>query len=759
MMADADDIIATALERFQLAQDGWEEIYQKARDDLQFQSDEPNAQWDNKLLQDRRNRPIYTVDQLSQFVHQVSNDIRMNTPSIDIIPDDEGTDVETAEILQGIIRGIEYKSNADAAYDTAVDFSIKSSIGFIRVDHSYTNEEGFEQELLIKRVINPLAVYIDPNSIEPDGSDAMYGFVLEDMNLKDFQKLYPDASPVSWDDTEEKLDGQKDKVTICEYFEIVENTTEYGLIEGKEPEAYDKKKKDKYKSTRKVKKREVKRYKLAGQDVLEETTFPGKYIPIVPVYGEEAWIDGKRHLKSLIRPAKSSQQMFNLGVSLDIEMLMKQPQASFMAAAGQISGFEHEYADPTKANVLHYNVEDVNGEKLGAPQRVAPPQSAMGFINMSREASDNIRSSLGMYNAAAGKREGDASGVALRQLDKSSDVGNYHFGDNLVRSITHLGKIIVCAFGKIYDTPRAVKMVDKEDNTKMVGINGHRVPDQERDYFVNDGQYDVRVITGPSFTTQRQEAAANYSQIIQAMPDLMPVIGDLVFKYQDTAGSQAISARLRKIVDPKLLSDEEKDKDQPDPQVAALTQQLQLVTEEATQQIQALQAQLDDKQAELMIKQEEVNVKKVEAEAKVADSKTKQIQAIAQFGSKKKTEAEGLSPASAPQSAPINPNDSVQVLQVRLQEALENQQREAEEEAQEQQMMAMAAQAEQEDEDRELETKIAEMTQREQQGNAILQVLSGIQQALAIQTAQQAQIASTPMKVLRNEQGEMVGAV
>jgi hypothetical protein len=734
----ADDILVSAKEQYDIAKLGWNDVYESLRDDLEFLSDEPYAQWDKKLLDDRKNRPIYQIDQLSQFIHQVANDIRINTPSIDIIPDDEATDMESAEILQGIIRGIEYKSNADAAYDNAVDFAIRCSLGWLRVENVYSKDKGFEQELRIKRVVNPASIYIDPNSIEFDGSDAMYGFASEEVSKKEFERRYPNANPVSFGEVDFKQDGKT--VTIAEYFRIVEETEDLGLTDKGEIQKVDEN--GVYKTKRKVSKRKVERYLLSGQDVLESTTFPGKYIPLVPVYGEEAWRDGKRYLMSLIRKAKSSQQMFNLGVSLDVEMLMKQPQASFMAGAGQISGFEHEYSDPTKANVLHYNVEDVNGNKLPPPQRVNPPQSPIGFINMSREAVDNIKSTLGMYNASVGQRSNETSGKAINARKLEADVANYHFGDNLTRSITHVGQILICAFPDIYDTPRAVKMVDKEENAKMIGINGYRVEGQERDFDFTQGQYDVRVTTGASFTTQRQEAAATYSQLIQAMPDLMPVIGDLVFKYQDSAGSQAISARLKKIVDPKLLSDEEREENEPDPQVAALTQQLQAIQQEAQATIAQLQAELQSKQSEQQLKAGELQVKNKEVEIKAFEAQQKAMQA---------------QQVEAPVDNTVDTAIKLKELEIKEFEAksrAENDRAKLLLEAEKIKLDSLKMLSDN-SQDNDVESG-EEMEDEQQQKEAQMMMLQGIIQSVQGLTA--AIQNPPPMQVLRDEQGNIIGA-
>ena len=624
----ATDILEKAEKHYKKAKDGWSEILTKARDDLHFLSDEPFSQWDEKEANARVTvgRPVLEVDQLSQFIHQVVNDIRMNTPAVKVIPEGEGSDVETAEVISGRIKAIEYKSNADSAYDMAAEFAVKSSIGFIRVDHDYVNDSGFEQELKIKRVINPAAVLLDPDSIEPDGCDAKYGFVLDEITKAEFERLYPDKTPCSFgEENPNKTPQDDDKITIAEYFVIDDTIEERGLLEDGTAEKYDGRKQ--YKSTRKIRKPKVLRYKLSGEDELEETSFPGKYIPLVPVYGEEAWVEGKRRLHSLIRKSKSSQRAYNMLKSSETEILLKQQQAPVQAAVGQMRGFEEDWKKPEKAMVLYYHQTDAAGQPAPAPQRLNPPVVSSGFANASLDAENNIRKTLGMYNAGVGKREGQSSGIALKQLERSGDMASFHFGDNLIRSIAHVGKILVYALPEVEDTARIVNTINSEDEHKMVGINGAMTEGQERTYNLKGGTWGVRVIAGPSFTTQRQEAAAYYGEVIKSAPDLMPVIGDLVFKYQDAPGSQAISSRLKKLVDPKLLDESERDKNQPDPAIAQLTQQLQQVAQEAAAQIQQLQAQLDNKQGEQQIKAGELQIKAEETKIKQAELQIKLVEA------------------------------------------------------------------------------------------------------------------------------------
>lgn len=603
MEDDQRDIVQEALQKFEKEQSNWSDVYQKARDDLYFLSDEESAQWNWQDYNDRlkTGRPALTIDQLSQFVHQVANDIRMNTPSINIIPDDNEASEETAEVLKGLIKTIEYRSNADEAYDTAATSAVKCSIGFIRVDHDYVDDIGFEQELLIRRVVNPLAVYIDSASIECDGRDAKHATIVEPIRVSEFKRLYPDKAPVSFEpsDSIKINDRDDDFINIAEYFVLESEEKEIGLTEtGEIIEATED---GVYTSKRKIKKHKVKRYKMSGQDILEETWFPGKYIPIVPVYGEEAWKEGKRNIFSLIRKSKQAQQMYNYWKSLETEIIMKQPNAPVMVAEGAIEDYMEDWKNPQKSMALRYRVQDDKGTVLPPPQRLAPPQVPAGIINASREAVDDIKATMGIYNASLGMRSNEQSGKAIMARQQEGDVATFHFADNLVRSITQVGRILVCAIPEIYDTARIIKMMGEEGEIKEVGINGAVAEGQEMEFDLKKGKYSVRVVTGAPYTTRRQEAAAFFTDVVSKQPQLMQVMGDLLFKNMDFAGAQEMASRMKKLIDPKLL-DEEAEVDPEKEQLKQTIAQGQEILMQLQGQVQQLGAQLKDKQMDLQVK-------------------------------------------------------------------------------------------------------------------------------------------------------------
>ncbi|MCF0075448.1 hypothetical protein LZD49_33525 [Dyadobacter sp. CY261] len=627
-MTDDLEFITKVRNDVKADQDYWSRIYDRAKEDLDFLSDDPYAQWDRKDYENRigSNRPALTIDQLGQFIHQVANDIRMNTPSIRVIPGDDG-DVETAEIIQGLIRNIEYASNADDAYDTASLNAIKSSIGFIRVDHGYVDEKSFDQELRIKRVVNPLSCWIDSNSIECDGRDAMRGSIVEQISVREFKSKYPGKEPVSFDEPKNgKNIKDDDLVTICEYFVIEEN--ERTIAYDEQGNVFDFVEGMPYAMTRVVKDRTVHRYKLSGADVLDKTVFPGKYIPLIPVYGEEAWNNGERNLFSLIRKSKSAQRMFNLWKSIETEVLMKQPIAPFAAAEGQVDDYRDDWLNPSKAAVLRYKSTDARGNPIAPPQRLMPPSIPAGVINAARESVDDIKATMGIYNASLGMRSNEQSGKAIQARQQEGDVATYHFADNLVRSITHVGRVIVAAIPEIYDASRLIRIIGEEDEPKIVGVNGQVAQDQKRLYDITQGTYDVKVVTGAAYTTKRQEAAEFFTNIVTRQPELMAVMGDLLFKNMDFAGAPAMANRMKKVVDPKFLDPQDREEVQQDV-VDPEKEQMKQLIQAGQQELASLQQQLADKTTEMQLKaQTEAQKQQFEREKMMLEYqvKTKELQ-------------------------------------------------------------------------------------------------------------------------------------
>ena len=118
-----DKRLTLARKRYKLAAESYREINEKSLEDLKFRSGD---QWPEPELQKRNieERPSLVINKIPQFINQITNDQRQNSPEIKVYPVDDKADPKTAKILQGLIRHIEYNSNAKSAYATAFDSTL-----------------------------------------------------------------------------------------------------------------------------------------------------------------------------------------------------------------------------------------------------------------------------------------------------------------------------------------------------------------------------------------------------------------------------------------------------------------------------------------------------------------------------------------------------------------------------------------------------------------------------------------------------------
>lgn len=616
--AEIDKMLEEARERFALCVEAEKENRDRALQALNFRNGE---QWDPKVKRERENdpegpRPCLVMDKLNQYVHQVVNDGRMNRPAIKVRPVGEGSDKDVAKVLEGIVRHIEDVSRASIAYDTGLEHAADGGFGYIRVITEYTDEMSFDQDIRIKRVKNRFTVYLDPEAQMPDGSDAKYGFVVEKMRRKEFVKRYPNADPLNWE-TDGKiypdwLSG--DWVLVAEYFRIVMKKETIclwadGSVTTKgsdEDQAYKARGipralgPDGEPMERETEVPKVLWSKITAQDELEKTEWLGKYIPIVRIVGNDLDIEGKSYLSGLVWGAMDAQRVHNYAQSSFVENVALAPKAPWVAARGQTEGQEEQWRDANRRSysVLYYNpvVESVNGIDVPVPppQRTAPPGIPVGWQAVLMDTEHAIEASMGMYKASVGAPSNEKSGKAIVAREKQSDTATFHYIDNEAMAIQHVGRIIVDLIPKVYDTKRVLRILGEDGEADEAVID----PDQEESvmeergedgaikkiYNPSVGKYDVTVTVGPSFSTKRQEAASNMTQLAQAYPPIMEKAGDIIFGVMDGPGFDRIAERLKKTLPPALQDDGKNES----PEVMQARQMLEAGQQAIQQQAQAV---------------------------------------------------------------------------------------------------------------------------------------------------------------------------
>ena len=555
-----DKILTEAKERFQLADEAERENREAARDDISFAR--LGQQWDEDLLQDRKrdNRPCLTINKLPPFIRQVVNDARQNKPQIRALPQDSNADPETAEIFSGLIRNIESSSDADVAYDTALDSAATGGFGYFRINLDYAGDDSWDQDIRFERVADPFSIYGDPHATSADGSDWNCAFVTERMPKKEYERRYHESEPVDWKaftGSDSWIEGET--VMVAEYWKreeirrTIQLLTNGAVVDLEEYEANPELFGDDVPEgePREVVSHKVTQYLLSGVEILDATEWPGKFIPIIPVYGEEVNLEGKRYLRSLVRDAKDAQVMYNAWRTASTELVALAPKAPFIGPEG---AFETDADKWETANTQSHAFIEFDGAT--PPERQPFAGVPAGALQEALNASDDMKAIIGIYDSSLGARSNETSGRAIMARQRESDVSTFHFIDNLARSIKHAGRILIDLIPKVYGPDRIVRVLgeDPQDvrNVKLgdeEAVAAYREAQErgealEAVYSLSVGKYDLAVSSGPSFTTRREEASNQMIELIRAYPAAAPVLGDLLAKNLDWPGADEIAERL-----------------------------------------------------------------------------------------------------------------------------------------------------------------------------------------------------------------------
>ncbi len=609
-----EDIVNEAKKRYKRCEEWESSARENYLYDLKFvEGDSSNLfQWPDGIARSRSqvDRPCLTVNKTKKHCLQIINDARQNESSIQIRAVGSGASEEAAEIREGIIRHIEYQSNAQAAYACATDTQVKGGIGYYRVTTDYADEDSFDQEIYIRRVSDPLSIYIDPDIMEFDGSDMRFAFVSKDMSLDDYELNYGkseeghNSSPLGtgtgdgWEN--------EDHIRVCEYYRRIETKDKlHELSNGetiRESTVNDANDDDTFPTndglevaqqngmvtqSREILVPKIEWFLIAGSKIVDRNIWPGKYIPICRVVGEETVIDKKLDRKGHTRALIDPQRIYNYWTSSAVEFVALQGKTPYIASSESIEDYEDEWKSANQDNlaVLPYNATDDAGNKLEPPRRADPPQMAPAYISGLQIAKDEMMMASGQYEANMGQRSNEVSGKAVQERQRQGDNSTYHFIDHQSQAVRYCGRIINDLIPHIYDTARVIKILAVDGTQRTIQIDPnqqqshiqHQDPDDDENFNPqeitasfnpNVGKYDVIVDIGPSFASARQDTFNALTQIIQSDPALMQVAGDLMMKNAPFPEADEIAKRLRNMVPKQALGQA------PDPQIGQLQQML-----------------------------------------------------------------------------------------------------------------------------------------------------------------------------------------
>jgi hypothetical protein len=587
---DAADVISEARENLVQCMTAEGDYREKAVSDLNFRV---GNQWPAKVMQDREQagQPCLQFNLIPKFIRQVTGDARQNVPGINVVPENSKASKEVADVLKGVVRYIEHASVASYVYAKGLDSSAASGRGYWRVDTDYTDDDTFDQEIRIFPIVNSMSVYFDPLAVGPCYQNAEWCIVRQWQNKKGFERDNPGKN--SYPDAIEGAIGSQsdwfkpDAVCIAEYWrkESVDDELLSVKIFPQDPDIQP------YETTitksdmlkkypdveitvlkrRKITRPNVVCYTITGNDVIHKRDWPGKFIPIVPVLGEETNVDGKDYLAGIIRDMKDPQQAYNYWMTMLTEQIALAPKVPWVVTDFMIEPYKQEWDNMNNRNYpyVRYRPDPANP---GGPQRQQPAQMSQGYAQMMQFAQGALNDTSGIFKPALGQESNETSGRAILARQKEGDTGTYVYIANWLLSVQYTGQIIVDLIPKIYDTERVLMILDENEEMQQIPVNqqfeSEDTPGQkvQKIYDVRLGKYGVKVTSGPSYTTRRQEGANSLMEFMRIYPDAAPVIGDKLAHSMDWDGADEIGDRLKALAIQKGFLAPDASTGQPPPQ-------------------------------------------------------------------------------------------------------------------------------------------------------------------------------------------------
>jgi hypothetical protein len=628
-----DPEVKDLLDRWDYFQDRWRDIREDAKEDMRYVSGDP---WDPKEKRARQalNRPCLVVDELGQYVNQLINDVRQNKRAVKVNPTGAGANDKTANFRENMIRGIEYQSNGQTAYITAAENAFQRSYGYWRINTGFVSEKSFDQEILIKSIPNPDTVFMDPDAKNPTCDDGKDAFVVDLIPKTEFKKRWPKAKITDFSmDMQEASPSwiKESEIQIAEYWKVIEKDrkllmvqTPHGPIPMWADELPKYTRKTRVLAERVSKSITVVQQMTNGIEILEENKWAGRYIPIIPVFGKEMWVDegsgSKRKLMSLIRLARDPYMLYCYVRTCQMELVAMTPKTPWIVAEGQIAGHESEWqsANTVPTAYLQYKTktQEAGDAPLPPPTR-QPYEPALQQLEIAAEAARRaIQAAIGINPLpTAAQRQNEKSGVAIERIQSEADQGSFHFIDNFDRAIHYNGVVINDLLKPIYDTARdvGVRLANEEHKTIRINDAGHANSEEGADTSIGD--HSITISVGPSHESEREEASEFVDTLIANIQALSAFMSP-----QQIAKLMAMAIKLK---DVGPLGDEMSDIVSPPETEANMQQQLQ----QAQSQLQQYQQLIASLQAETQKLYAEKNGKIVDNEymlkAKQMDNKLK----------------------------------------------------------------------------------------------------------------------------------------
>tara|TARA_R110000822_G_scaffold31017_9_gene89946 strand:+ start:819 stop:2918 length:2100 start_codon:yes stop_codon:yes gene_type:complete len=516
------------------------------------------TQWDSELLEDSQLAYRGEFNIIRKATRQIKGDLYAHQVQIDFEPKAD-TRTDGAEIIDGLYLSDDRRNSSIEAYDNASTETIDCGIGGWELYTEYeSNRAGDKKQVIRRRPIYEFNnnAFPDSNAKLMDKSDSKRWTILEPYSLDGYKELHkeltgeetkgapadfaaPEQSYVfPWLDTNETYyiarfyhkTQVKDKVLTL--------TNDYGdsmrLLESDLNDVMDELIDDGYQivDEKKIKRWQIKLYIVSGERILKTYDIAGEHIPVIPMYGERAFVEGEEHYEGVIRLAKDPQRLRNFLMSYLGEMAARSPREKPIFTAEQIAGYEHMYELSGAENNFPYvlqHLHDPDGNPLPAGPigtLTAPqmPQVLPTLIDLTRQAVEDV-ANPGLPQDIA---DPSLSGKAVELLQNRLDQQSFVYQNNLKHAKRYDAEVWASMATEVFDSPRSVTITLPDGSRKQEQIMSTVIDEETGDpVILNDltnMEFDVYAKLGPTYTSMkdktREELADMADQVREADPAL-----------------------------------------------------------------------------------------------------------------------------------------------------------------------------------------------------------------------------------------------
>lgn len=523
------------------------------------------------------NRPVITINRCKPAVDQVENEARNNPPGPQAHPVGDGADKDGADILEGLIREYEYRSDAKTAYIISLRYAAAGNYGVFEMATEYESDRSLQQRIVIKEAEDPAMYFVDPNARRPCREDAMWGGkirvlsreqVIQDYgaSLKILNRAFAQRA-AGW--MQDAFGWRGDQATInewtggaanegpfyvCEFYWVKIKRVAVRLYSdnilrfddedvpaGITPKLDD----DGKEISREVPRRVVKKYLVTALDELDVTDWPGTIVPYFWVLGPEIYIDGKLYRLSLIDGAKDGQRGLNYTATSAAEIVGAMTKSPWVGWVGQFDVANAQGFNPWESSNTQmwaymevkptFATDPVTGhtELLPAPQRNTWEAPIARLLELATFFGEQIKAATSVFFDPTQASARDVqSGEAIKALQSQTNIGTVNWQDQLHRAVALSYGQAAVILPQIYDGPRVKTIVRADSSHELTEINREfpggidpKTGKKGKTNSITLGQYSLRVNAGPSTEIRTDQAIEALTEAFKIAPQLLGAPG------------------------------------------------------------------------------------------------------------------------------------------------------------------------------------------------------------------------------------------